>query len=180
LLVRPNVYIRGCLAIGTQEFRQLAGGLSQAQQDKDLLGGPAPVSVSLAVEVFSYLFHVAVTLAFSVAFFLVAYAWLLVIAPIQYPLYLFCGAPARMFGGSTFSPANLGHEMVSEPDPLQEAVDETAHRQAPHAVPHYDQEEDAEKGAIMNGLLPTAFATRPVTFTSSLASLVLFGHSHLL
>jgi hypothetical protein len=180
IAVRPNQYIYGCLEITTQQFMQLAGGLGRVRNDQDLLGGPTPPKTNLAWDVLSFLFHAAITLAFSVAFFVAALAWLLLVAPIQYPLYIFCGAPARMFAGSTYSPPDMGREMVSEPDSTGVSPSDV-HGQLDHQQAVTEpQESDDEQDESASGLLPTGFATRPVTFTASLAALVLEGLSRLL
>jgi hypothetical protein len=90
------------------------------------------------------------TLLFAAAFLAVVVAWLVVVVPIQYFVYLVTGAPAREACGS---PARVFFKREGDELAFREAL----------------KDEELPKGAVESG-----FSSRPVSFTAAVTAAVLF------
>jgi hypothetical protein len=86
--------------------------------------------------------------------------WLLVVAPLQYFLYVVCGGPARTFKGTVWSDARLPKGSLAFVEHVPEApVNESDAK-------GYDPDS--------GGRWQTVYSARPVTFTTSVGVVVLF------
>ena len=94
-------------------------------------------------------------LAFIVSFFLVYFAWVLLVAPLQYVVNLFAGAPSRC---ALASPERAWVRFTPRED----------------EIVHGDKSGDPGKDAVESG-----FSAKPVTYTAAVASALLFGVSKL-
>jgi hypothetical protein len=109
-----------------------------------------------------------VVVVFTFAFFLAVRAWFLVIAPLQYVLYLVCGAPARRFAGSTWQESNA---MPAEQDELVERKPATMES---NETPLNEGELEGRKPDVLGARWKTVYSYKPVTFTATVTAIVLW------
>jgi hypothetical protein len=98
------------------------------------------------------LFDAIIAMLFALLFTFSALAWLIVIAPAQYFVYLICAAPARLMRRS-------GRQVISKFDDAQ----------------YFHLDEVPPDEAVPEGWLEAGFFKRPVSMTSAFAALVLWG-----
>jgi hypothetical protein len=104
-------------------------------------------------------------------------AWIVVVAPLQYFLYLICGGPARTFKNTQWSDEGLPKGSLGfvervpvARNPAPPTASDTDSHATERATP------TASDAAPVDGshLWQTVYSARPVTFTTSVAALVLW------
>lgn len=108
-------------------------------------------------------------------------AWIAVVAPLQYFLYLFCGAPARTFKGTVWTDEALPKGSLG----FVEHVPATGEQTVPTLGEGSAESEAATEAAQKDQagtphLWQTVYSARPVTFTTSVAAVALWIAGQLL
>jgi hypothetical protein len=98
---------------------------------------------------------VLLAMLFAAAFFLASIAWLLVVVPVQYFVYLVTGAPARV---AAASPTRATVEIEG---------------------PRIAIGEDFKSDPLPTGAIESGFTAKPVSFTAAITTAVLFAVSQL-
>ena len=102
-------------------------------------------------------------------------AWIAVVAPLQYFLYLFCGAPARTFKGTVWTDEALPKGSLG----FVEHIPATGEHTVP-APGEGSAESEAATEAVQKDqagtphLWQTVYSARPVAFTTSVAAVALW------
>ncbi|HEV7857100.1 MAG TPA: hypothetical protein VGO91_00480 [Pyrinomonadaceae bacterium] len=123
--------------------------------DSDVWG-----AVSQLAQTLMHVFDLFISGFFSIVFIIVVSAWLLFVAPLQYFIFLICGAPARVIGKSM----KKAHQAVHQA--------ETNILDVPAS--------EATLAATTAGAEETVSAWKPVRMTSALALMVLWSLSRVL
>lgn len=98
---------------------------------------------------------IVLAMLFALAFVLAALAWLLLVVPLQYFVYLVTGAPARV---ACASPTRAWVKSEEKGSIISEAL---------------------KSDALPAGAIESGFTARPVTFTAAITTAVLFAVSQL-
>ena len=131
----------------------------------------------LALIVVVIFMGLGLTFLILVGVILAMIAWIVIVAPLQYFLYLVCGGPARTFKKAQWSDEDLPKGSLG-------FVERVPVARIPAPSTASDADVPAAEGATprANGAAPadsshlwqTVYSARPVTFTTSVAALVLW------
>ena len=132
------------------EIRASEPALSEAPEARPEAAEPLIVPRGLPVV------DVVVAMLFALTFALATLAWLLLVVPLQYFLYLVTGAPARV---ACASPTRASVEIKAK---------ETIYG------------ETLKSDALAEGAMESGFSAKPVTFTAAITTAVLFAVSQLI
>ena len=134
----------------------------------------------LALIIVSIFMGLGLTLLIIFGVIFAMLAWIVVVAPLQYFLYLVCGGPARTFKNAMWTDEGLPKGslgFVERIPPESDSASSDADNAEPPArgpvTPATDNagEEEPDDSAFV---WQTVYSSRPVTFTTSVAALVLW------
>jgi hypothetical protein len=159
----PAIYVAAIFELFTGLLASLAALFGNPRSDRALADAGLEI---LGRRFRPRTFDLAVSWMFMLSFGSAMLAWAVLIAPLQYWVNLVCGAPAR--------------EALASSKTLWLA--QSAHRNefllAPKD-PNEIQQRELEKARKEGKLTEIGFAAKPVSFTSGIATAVLFGISQL-